>query len=484
MALKKILIIPMILLVSIRLYSKPLAGVALIESQGLRSRAIADIAEKHLLSILNRTKIFSTVNRGIIKRELTKFQCTSESCILNFAKEAGISLIITGEVRDRANHLIMDLRAFATGIPHQGKLIARRKTKIELKYRLTSREFSLLAEEQSGKFIALVLKKFKTPVKIINGEVRYTPAISGEYKVYAQNGDKIKNAGVVRIDNNKLQNPLPKGKQDLILLSHIEESKKITAYYTEEKKRIVFHKPDLSHTFSFVLFTAPASMTMPLASPILGYFPKNDWSGLGLWTVNASPWLYVQARGFLERPSKLRSRKENISRDDIAMNHFAWFMFLTGGSSLFVDAFAGDYLNRASYFKQKYELMGNPMTAAWLSLISNGGGHFYRGNRFWGYLYFHLNNSLLYLTLRSNAQPKKYDRMNDKYISEKRDNRMFKIWGSALILSKTIEIAHAIMAEDRIDCGEELRESFSFSPLITPDERGQLLYGLSFVYRY
>ncbi len=484
MFLKKLLIIFIILLSSTGLYAKPLAGVAVIDARGVRAQAIADITEKHLLAILDKTELFSTINYGIIKRELKKFQCTSESCILNFARKADIDLIITGEIHDSKNHITIDLRAFAMGIPHQGKLIARRKTKILLRYCLTSREFSLISEEQAGKFAALILQKLKTPANITNGKVNCNPPISGEYQAYSANGDKIQNVGVVRINNNQLEKPLPAEKKHFILLRHLKESKKLSDYYIEEKKRIVFHKPSLSDTFSFVLFTVPASMTMPLASPILGYAPQNDWSGLGLWTVNASPWLYVEARGFIERPSKLHSRKEDISRDDIAMNQFAWYMFVTGGSSLFVDSFSRDYLNRASYFKRKYELMGNPWTAAWLSLVSNGGGHFYRGNRLWGYFYFHLNNSLLYLTLRSHARPKSYDRINDRYISKKRNDRMFKIYGSTLVLSKTLEIIHTIMSQDRIGCGEELEESFGFAPIVLPDERGNLLYGMNFVYRY
>ena len=233
-----------------------------------------------------------------------------------------------------------------------------------------------------------------------------------------------------------------------------------------------------------MLFTAPASATMPFASPVLGYSAQNDWQGLGLWAVNASPYLYGEARGFINRPSKLRSENRDITRDDMAMNYFAWYMLLAGGTPLFIDAFSHDYLNRASYFKDKYDLMGNSYTAAWLSLISNGGGHFYRGSRSWGYFYFHLNNILLYMTLREYVQPEEYNSTTGAYEKQSRNSKSAAIWGSVLAISKTVEIIHAVYSNDRIENGQEITGGFSTEPVFSFDYSGKPVYGLNFTFRY
>jgi len=484
MLIRTILIISLFFIPTGMLYSKPLAGVSIITSNTGRAKAVSDLLERHLIKILEKTDIFSTVQYGIVKNELKKFKCISEKCILGFSSSAKFSLIITGDVRDRDEYILITLRAFGSDIPHNNKLIDSRKVKIKLKYKLISRDFSLICEEHAGKFLAAVLKKYLEPVYISDNRLEHDKDISGTYPLYTTKKSSIVKLGNINIVKNNIERKSTLSEKTFILLNHKKEANKISDYYTNEKKKIVFKKTSLYDTFYFVLFTVPASATMPIASPFLGYASQDDWAGLGLWTVNAAPYLYAEARGFINKPADMRSQNKSISRDDLAMNYFAWYMLLAGGTPLFIDAFSHDYLDRASYYTNKYDLMGNPYTAAYLSLISNGGGHFYRGHRSWGYFYFHLNNVLLYMTLRQYAEPETYDSSTDQYIKKSRDRKKLLLWGSALAISKTVEVIHAVLSKDSIECGEEITDTFNAAPILSVDTDGKPVYGLSFTYRY
>ena len=183
--------------------------------------------------------------------------------------------------------------------------------------------------------------------------------------------------------------------ESYIITGFKKEALSLEKYYTGRKREIVFAGQSFYDTMYIALLTPFASASMPVASPFLGHYMNNDWSGLGLWMLNAPPYLYMEARGFINSPSRLRGRHEDISRDDKALNYFAWYMAAAGGLPLFIDACAHSYLRQGAYFTGDTGLLGNNATAAYLSLVSNGGGMFYRGNRYWGYFYFHLNNKHL-----------------------------------------------------------------------------------------
>ena len=112
------------------LTAKPLAGIAFTDYNTARGEIFALIAEKHLIKILNDTGKFSTINEGIINKELKKFICIDEKCILNFADNAGINLLIKGSISDFGEYAKLTLKAYSPAPPFYGKLIYSYTVKI------------------------------------------------------------------------------------------------------------------------------------------------------------------------------------------------------------------------------------------------------------------------------------------------------------------------------------------------------------------
>ena len=480
----------LLILLAVPVTAKPLAGIVFFDYNSSRGEIFASLIEKHSINILNNSGIFSTINEGIINRELKKFTCIDEKCILNFAENAGIDLIIRGKITDNGDYAILTLDAFGTGIPFNKKLIYSYKVKIPAHDSITPRGYSLICEEHSGIFISKILGIFKFPVELTveEGTVKVTTEldVNGLHRIFSPDvSGNLQASGILDFKNNRAD---PAGHiisgGEMIFLQFQKEGGNLYRYYVDGKKDLVFEEPSLYDTLFVFFFTIPGSATMPFTAPFLGYFNNDDWQGLGLWTLNASPYLYAEARGFINSPSRLKKDKKNISKDDRALNYFAWYMLLAGGTPLFIDSFASKYLYDASSFKEKQGLMGNPYTAAYLAAVSNGGGMFYRGHRSWGYFYFHINNILLYSMLREFSRPETYDISADQYSKGDNNKKRGALFASALAISKTAEIVHSIIIKDRIKNGNVESEYIIPEIFMTLDSRNNPVYNLGFSLKF
>lgn len=486
----KLFLIIIILLTARILQANPVAGVSGITGNTQRASSVALLIEQHIIEILKK-KSFETIIPEIINRELTKFNCVEETCILRFAKDAEIDLLISGSVIDRKDYLIIKLQSYGINVPFNSRIISRYEIKIPMDIQINPREFSLISEEHSANFIVKTLKAFLYPAKIkAEGDkfiIQDGFKAEGKFRLYTT--DKygyIKQKGEVNISGSEVTNisgEVP-AENDFILLSFKDISEELNKYYTGRKNEIVFKKKSFYDTLFVLAVTPIASATMPLSSPYLGYYMNDDWQGLGLWMINAPPYLYMEARGFILSPENLKEKKEDISRDDRALNYFAWYMLLSGGMPLFIDSYSEGSLHKASYFKGDGELTGNTLTAAMLSLTSNGSGHFYRGNRFWGYFYFHLNNILLYMTLREFSAPEYYDETSGSYTKGEINKQKRNLYCSVFAVSKTVEIIHAIMTRDRISNGEVQDEYIIPAPYFSVDEKGSPEFGVNITFKF
>ncbi len=469
--------------------AKPLAGTVFIEYNTGRGEIFSGLAEKHCIQILNNTDIFNTINEGIINRELKKFVCIDERCILDFSQNAGIDLLINGSIEDRGKYIVLDLKAYGTASPFNKKLICSYRAKIDLNQKISSTAYSLIIEEHSGRFISKVLGKFTYPVQIITDNINVKAdselKVNGRYRLYKNESSPEKTEKYIEFkDNLSLQKEPLVTNGDFIYISFKDKSKELHSYYVDGKNSIVFEKPHFYDTLFIFFFTVPGSATMPISAPILGYFNNDDWKGLGLWGINAAPYLYAETRGFINSPGRLKKRDKNISRDDKALNYFAWYMLLAGGTPLFIDSFASNYLYDASNFHPKQKLMGNPWTAFYLSAISNGGGMFYRGYRTWGYFYFHLNNILLYSTLREFSHPEKRNPHTGAYEKKENNKKKGTIIASALVISKTAEIIHTLITNENIKNGTVEKDYIIPEIFLTSDPENKPVYNLGFTFKY
>jgi len=468
-------------------FSAPIAAVAYISHNSQRAQAVSLLIEQHALAIL-KSAAFDTINPGMISRELEKNSCLEETCILRFAENANLDLVMTGKVEDRGSYMKIKLNFFGISSPWNSRLISSRTVTIPLSEPLTPREFSLICEETAAFFISDTLNLYKAKAIIfekkgsfftdspLSGKFTILPSEAKDEEGYPAEAELEK--GVIKSHTGIIK------PGDYILVQYTAEAERIALYYSERKREIVFQESSFYDTLFIMLTTPVASFTMPVAAPVFGYYTYGDWTGLGLWSINAAPYLYMEVRGFLNSPENLKEKKRDISRDDAAMNVFAWYMALAGGMSLFMDAYSHQYLQKSSLFIGRQNFLGNDLTAGYLALVSNGGGHFYKGHRGWGYFYFHLNNALLYMTLREYSRPETYNEISGNYIKGDRNTEKAILYGTALAVCKVIEITHTVLSGTEISCGGVTEEYSIPEPFFSIDDRGDPVYGLCFRYEF
>lgn len=481
--------------------SKPLAGITGIGSDSSRGRSIANLLEMHLYNILRSTNSFNQIDTSQMRSQLVRFDCLEDSCILRFAQRAGIQLLLRGTVRDLRTSLEIDIYAMGTGAPYFGARIYRYYMRIPVsRLSLSTREFSYICEEHAGRFISNLLHRYRFPVAFVSrGDTTvpdYPDPLNGDFTLYRYDrspdaGEPLRSyrkAGTVRLKNGGIESlepgtPRPEN-GDFVLLTYENKSRYLNEFYRGRKRELVLTPWNVSDTLYIMLFTAPASATMPLVVPVLGHYARGDYAGLGLWAVNAAPYIYLEADGFLNRPQKLKKDNRDISRNDAARYNFALYFCFAGGMSLFVDAFAQDYLHQAANYQGVQPLMGSGLSTAYLSLVCGGGGHFFRGYRAWGYFYFHLNNAMMYYTLREFSRAERYNSATDSYEKETVDKtRGYRLLGAYCAL-KLIETIHAVLLDDRIENGELVEEQTVITPAVLFDPEGDLAFGIQGTMRF
>jgi len=490
--MKKLFIISTILFITWNeLHAKPVAGVTSISWNTTRAMTLSTITEQHILTILKEKASFDTIAPGLINRELAKFSCFDEKCVIPFARNAGINLVINGNIQDRETYLNITLKAYAVNRLYNGNLIYSYSAKIPLDAPAGSREFSLICEEHAANFIAGILKSFSQDITFKKENELYIAdtdlKLNGKYNLYQKSpvGKTVKTGEAILSDNRiteSLPNEIPG--DSFLIITYKDESAELLKYYKTRKKEILFKHTSAWDTLYMAMLTPFASVSMPVVSPFLGYYMNNDWAGLGLWMVNATPYIYMEARGLYYTPERLKDNREDISRDDRALYYFGWYMAAAGGLSLFIDSYTHTYLYQASYYPQETRLMGSNLTAAYISLVSNGGGMFYKGHRGWGYFYFHINNILLYATLRELSKPEEYNSETGEYIKKKAHTDNAKKLCAVLATSKIIETIHTLITDEDIDNGIVTDEFTLPEPFISFDQMNSTVYGLSLNYRF
>jgi hypothetical protein len=144
-----------------------------------------------------------------------------------------------------------------------------------------------------------------TEIFVENTANRYTQKIrSGSHTLYRKNPSNgkdtiiyFKKISTITIRKSSLHSDTISIKPgDFILKKYTEEAAFLKKIYYNRKKAITFAKSDPSTTFYSLLVAGPISGLMPIAAP-LGYIGNNDWSGLVLWSVNMTPYLYLEIDG-------------------------------------------------------------------------------------------------------------------------------------------------------------------------------------------
>jgi hypothetical protein len=474
---------------------KPLAGIAGIYSNSPRSVAISRMLSGHISKILESTGRFSMVNSQLLSRELRKFNCLEEKCIIRFACDADIILVILGEIEDNGNYMILRLTAYGTEIPYQGKAISRYAMDIPMTGKYGTAQYNYMAEEHAMKFLAGLLKHLKLPLSIgrsDSGALTVEEPLSGTYTVYRVETDakddtlnELKKIGRTTIIKGIVEKPdLAIEEKDVIFVDFKKRGAILKKAYYQRKKDIVFKKPSATDTLFKVLFTGPASALMPIVAPFFGYYRNGDWYGLSLWALNVTPYLYFEINGLTRYFRDYYKKKRSVPWQIRTDYHFALYMVSVGGFSLFIDSFAYAFIKRATNYQGIQRFMGNSFSAGYLALVSGGAGHFYRGYRLWGYLYFHVDNLLMYFTLREFSPTLKYNRLTDSFSKGKINKTRAYTLLSVACLVKVGEVIHAVLLKDNIDSGKPLKEGFAIEPIIVMETDDSTTFGLQYSYHF
>ncbi|MDY6935170.1 MAG: hypothetical protein SVZ03_13230 [Spirochaetota bacterium] len=480
--------------------SKPLLGIIGFDSKTPGISNASNILERHVIDIVNSTGIFDVINTSLLKHELNKFKCLDEGCILRFAMEAGLHMIIRWHIEDCGEDLIIELKSYGICAPYFGRIIYKYRIMIPLSLSGISTRLSHILEEHVSHFFSRLLQKYTAQIFIKrekNGVLALDvhEFITGAFTLYRYDNAAIKEdplgifkpIGKLWVKENivvkRELNAEAISSRDFILISYNNQSRFLKDFYYGRKKEIVFEESSGADTFLEILFTPIASALMPVIAPI-GYYTYGDFRGLSLWIANTLPYLYIEYYGLANRPEDFRDDKRNISKNTLACNRFAIYMLFCGGISLVADLFSHRHLALSSDYYGRHPYMGNKLSAAYLSLVSGGGGHFYRGYRSWGYLYFHLNNILLYFTIREFSRGERYDISTNSYnkeeINEEKGYTLLGLFGCV----KIMEIIHVLYLKDNIRNRGILEECLNLEPEIYLDREMNININAKYTYRF
>ena len=473
---------------------KPIIGVTGVNAGSIRIVGIANDLENQLINVINATGSFNIINPALLKDQLTRYNCVEENCTLGFAESAGINILIKAYVEDKGSSLIFNIYSQGINAPYFGDIIYKYRAEIPISgLNLSTKEYNLIAEEHAAYFISGLLKKFQSQVLIKKNSGLFIDSdenISGTFDLYRyedalpdkKNIRLFRSIGKIKL---KIKRSFHKAgfhlkKNDFIFINYSKKADFITDLFYGRKRELVFAEESPADTAIIFFSTIPISVIMPVLAP-LGYYKNNDFTGLSLWTINTLPYLYLEYNGLKDHLNFFKDDNNNSSRKAVTQYRFGLYMLLCGGIPLTIDAFSNRMLDHAAgYEKQSY--LGNNYTAVYLSIISGGGGFFYKGYRPEGYLYFHLNNILLYLCISEFSDGKTYHSESGTYTKDRGNRQKAKLYLGMYGALKIIEITHVILLKDNIRNGK-IEEVSGFEPAVYSDRLGVNM-GIQYTFRY
>jgi len=494
----KYIIIILSILISLNAIAeeKPLTAVIINSSSQPIDSRMSRYITKHINRLLNNTGEFTILNSRLLTDQLIKFRCLDEQCFIRFAKKTGIKILIKGTLINHSSYYILRLKAYGTDAPYFGKVIHSRSVKITLLKKYSVREYSYISEEQAGIYISKFLNFYKRPQKLIKSKsaiwkISPEKIINGKHTIYRIKNNIMQEVTSLHFKNNSVPSIGNKAsllkEGDFILVNFKTKSQFYDKFYYGRKKEIVISEPNFYDPMLLFLFTIPASASMPLAAPILGYFNNSDWNGFLLWTANVWPYLYLEIDGLVNGPYTFENNGiTTMPHRSVVHWYYSMYMVFMGGMSLFVDSFAHKYLRDAASYAGIQPMIGNSIIAGYLALISGGGGHFYRGSRFWGYFYYHINNVLFYFILQEFLADQTYNSTTKQWVQNESKISSATAWTLVGIYAgiKIIEIVHAVLMRDDIQNGEVIDDKHFIEPVIKIDQNAQTILGLRYNYRF
>jgi hypothetical protein len=456
------IVVMYIVLFSFPVYAKPKAGFGIIRGYSSDENYLATLIRGHCVNISTSLGIFDIINPDNLLQQLQRLPCDEEQCILQFAKQADLQIIVLGTVERSAGGYTITINAYGLDMPYYGKQFCSYSTTVAVNILdKADREASYIAEEIASRFMAKLCEQYTVPMTIKNNTITGDYTITGRFTYYTvqamyQDYTVLIPAGTIEVNKNTIAGSVPDG--CVILIDFKKEADNIKQFYYGRKQEIVFKKPQAEDSCILMAFSVPASASMPVVVPLFGYYANEDYSGLLLWAGNVLPYVGFELWGIVNRPAELKKQYEDISRNQLAAYYFAWYMLLVGGMPSFVDAFSHQYLQQARYYAGQVPTMGSRTTEVYLALLGSGSGMFYKGNRLWGYVYFHLTNMCVYGLLYNYAKPLHWDETSNRYIRGSSHSKPMYVFAGLLSLIKIVEIVHTISVPYALSVTSEITD--------------------------
>ncbi len=441
---------------------KPQMARTELKYNSARAKLVAQLFASHFDSIIQSSKKIDLVNSQNVIDALAQNGYTDDAALTRFAEMADIPVIVTGSVDDSGGRCVISLYALCYDAPHKGDRVGAYRAL--MRFGKSGTSTTLIVEEHTARFLSGLFRDFRHFVSA--DKIPDALLTDGSYPLYSAKSDSSP-FGTISVKNGKLQS----ASAGYLLLDYRQEADFLDDYYHGRKKEMVLPPSSTEQALYTAVATPLVSLMAPLASPV-SYYTVSDFGGLGLWGLNNTPWLCVATDGFFRSPDKLEDRGRHPTRYNQAANAFMWYYFLSAGSSLYADSISHYSMQQAASFDPLLPWAGNEATATALALLGSGGGFFYRGERAWGYVYFHTDAALLFASL--------YCLLPEKGRSDS-ENERYRVRGyafaSAALAVRIIEFIHSQSTPFSIDNGDELSGSYAIAPLANWD--GALFAGLS-----
>lgn len=433
-----------------------------ISYNSAKARLIAELFAANFDSILSSSRYIDLVNSQGVIDAMSYNGYRDDAALVAFAEKADIPILVTGSVDDSGKRCILRLYALCYEAPYYGQRVAQYRAHVS--FGKNGEAGSSIVEEHTARFLAKLFSQYRRylPLDALpDGFLR-----DGEYPLYGAKGDKTPSA-VFRVEHGRVKT-FSKGYH---LQTYGEEAGFLNEFYYGRKKEIVLPPASTDQALYTAVATPLVSLVAPLASP-LSYYTVSDFSGLGLWAVNNTPWMYIALDGFFRSPESYEKEGRQVSRYRNAAHGFMWYYFLSAGSAMYADSISYYSMRQASNFDQLLPWTGNDHSAIALALLGSGGGFFYKGQRAWGYLYFHADAALLFASLYC-LLPQKVvsDSQNERYRA-----RGYALAGAAVAV-RIFEFFHCMNTPYAITNGYQIEGNYALAPVTGWD--GSLFAGMS-----
>lgn len=459
--MNKFLIFFIILVITVSanpLIASPLSGVVSVKSDSAKTGMFVAFFVQ-AASEYFRIYAGGDVVKGLtLASDLTREGCTDERCMLNFAHDASIDLCMFIDVKDKQDAFYLDVVIRSPMRPYFGKRLISYSVRIPLSKTFTPRENAYIAQEQAAICVGEALRSYTQYIPLkMSGDTAHsgTSVVNGTYSIVSVDGSAEEPlnesyAGEFSFSNGSSAiTNADSSRKYFVLIPYEKDGENLLRFIRGRKKEIVLQEYGFESSLFAAVLTPILSPTAPLTLP-LGYYANRDYSGLGLFLVNAAPWWGLSAYGLREIPDKGLKLEIDPPKTGSAAYYFGGYQMLFGNASLLADMLSHEALQNASRYNGVEKYYGNRTTAITLSLLTPGGGHFYRGSRPWGYFYYQLDSLLLYSVLRSYYGGSSAE---SKYMSIHKDswgNGYGALWISVFAAVKTIECIHSALMNDAI----------------------------------